>query len=197
VLDRHCAVPSFRGIRQEAWYDATSNRADLLRENPLDDPSWAKGLAMLARRELSFDLLVWHYQLDQARTIFRKFPYMTVILEHCGVPERDKSLDKIEWRAALAAFAREVPNSVLKISAMRVFSTHWDGAEIEAGVLQCIDAFGPKRCMFGSDFPVERPSGEYRQLWQRYAHVTASFSADERTALFAGTAAQTYRITPV
>lgn len=194
VLDRHCAIASFRGIRQELWYDPGSQRADLLCENLLDDPRWAKGLAALERRGLSFDLLVWHYQMDQARAIVRELPGLNVVLEHCTVPVRDSSPGKSEWQAALAAFARDVPNSVLKISAMRFFAERWNDPEVETGVLRCIDAFGPERCMFGGDFPVERTSGEYRNLWERYAEITLRFSADERAALFAGTAARAYRI---
>lgn len=194
VLDRHCAVPSFRGIRQEAWYDPDSERADMPRENFLDDPRWAEGLAVLARRKLSFDLFVWHYQLDQARRIFREVPDLTVVLEHCGLPLRDPSPDKIEWRRSLRRFAADVPHALLKISAMRFLGNGWASEEVRAHILNCIDCFGPDRCLFGSDFPVERTNGAYGDLWKRYAEIIAPFPDADRHAMFVGNAARVYRI---
>src|SRR5690606_23177646 len=82
VLDRHQQYSVFRGIRQEAWFDPKSTRADVPTENFLDDSRWLNGLKELARRNLSFDLLIWPSQLVQATELFAQVPALAVALDH-------------------------------------------------------------------------------------------------------------------
>jgi predicted TIM-barrel fold metal-dependent hydrolase len=77
----HARSPRFRGIRQEAWFDPKSRRADIPRVNLLDDISWAGG-SVLAEQGLVFELLVWPSQLDQAASILHEIPELVVVLEH-------------------------------------------------------------------------------------------------------------------
>ncbi|WP_141585109.1 amidohydrolase [Actinomadura sp. WMMA1423] len=196
VLDRHCEFSLFRGIRQEAWFDPASRRADVPRFNLLDDPAWIGGLDELARRGLTFDLLVWSTQLEQAAGIFARKPGLQVVLEHAGVPV-DRSAPGLEvWRRGLRAFAAAVPASVLKISALSFVSPSWSLAEVGPIVREALEIFGPERCVLGSNFPVDRPAIGYRELWAAYAEFTADLTDTERTALFAGTARRIYRIEP-
>ncbi|HEX7116457.1 MAG TPA: amidohydrolase family protein [Steroidobacter sp.] len=196
TLDRHAAYPFFRGIRQEAWFDPNSTRADLPRENLLDDPAWRAGLDVLCERQLTFDLFIWARQIDQAREIFRDRSDLSVVLEHCGLPPVADPEELTRWRTALRAFAREVPNSTLKISAMAFIAKNWQLADIRPVVCECIDAFGPQRCMFASNFPVEKAAGSYRRLWEAYDAITSPLTSGERTAIFHDTAARVYRIDP-
>lgn len=194
VLARHQAHALFRGIRQEAWFDPGSQRADILRFNVLDDPAWAAGLRRLAARELSFDLLVWTHQLDQAAAIFRELPELTLVLEHTGTPVDADPDERQRWRAAMRRFATDVPHAMLKISALIFVSPTWELAEIEPVVREALEIFGPDRCMFGSNFPVDRPAISYAQLWAAYGAFTADLSAPERAAVFCDNAVRTYRI---
>ena len=75
-----------------------------------------------------------------------------------------------------------------------MFDSNWTTASLKRLVLPAIDCFGPSRCMFASNFPVDKLMRSYAALWQAYDEITASFSAAERSALFHDTAARTYRI---
>lgn len=193
VLDRHQRHALFRGVRQLGWYDPGSVRADVPRHNLLDDPRWAAGLDRLAARGLSFDLQVWPHQLAQAAVIFRTRPDLPVVLEHAGLPGADPGA-RSRWRAALRRFAAEVPHAMLKISALRSVSAEWTVPAVAPVVREAIDAFGPDRCLFGSNFPVDRPAVSYAALWRAYDAVTTGFSSGERTRMFRTNAARLYRI---
>lgn len=196
LLDRHVqdGRGRFRGIRQEAWFDPASTRADVPTVNLLDDPAWARGLARLQALDLSFDLLVWATQLEQARGLFSSLPGLRVVVEHTGLPDL-RSADSLQlWRAALRRFAAEVPQSVLKISAMNFITPDWTVEVVRPIVLEAIDIFGPSRCMFGSNYPVERGAASYGEVWSAYAEITAAFTIDERQDMFSGVAARIYRI---
>lgn len=199
VLDRHQRYPLFRGIRQEAWYDPYSTRADLPRHNLLDDPAWVAGLRRLAARQLTFDLLVWPHQLVRAAEIFRELPQLPVVLEHAGLPPPDPGYRE-QWRDGMRWFAAQVPWAVLKLSALRSVSPTWSVVELRPVVREAIEIFGPSRCMFGSNFPVDRslPAGKpavaYADLWRAYQEMTSDLSAAERAAIFREAAVRAYRI---
>jgi Predicted metal-dependent hydrolase of the TIM-barrel fold len=192
VLDRHEQFELFRGIRQEAWFDPQSQRADIPRINLLDDPAWQRGLDELERRGLTFDLLVWPAQLEQAAAIFRERPGLPVVVEHLGLPVDPEAREV--WRSAIRAFAQHVPHALLKISALRFISPTWDAAELSPVVAEAIDLFGVDRCMLGSNFPVDRPAVSYRTVWARFGESISGFSAVERAAVLHGTAQRFYRI---
>lgn len=194
VLDRHQEHALFRGIRQEAWYDPQSRRSDVPRTNLLDDPAWIAGLGRLSARGLSFDLLVWSHQLEQAASIFRDHPDLHLILEHTGVPPGVSAEALAGWRSGMQTFAEQVPNAMLKISGLIFVSPTWALEEIEPVVEEALEIFGPSRCMFGSNFPVDRPAVTYGELWAAYDRFTAGLSSQERAAVFRDNAARFYRI---
>jgi predicted TIM-barrel fold metal-dependent hydrolase len=194
VLDRHAEHRLFRGIRQEAWFDPDSTRADIPRENLLDDPAWAAGLRCVAERGLSFDLLVWARQLEQAAAIVRELPEFPLVLEHTGLPVGPDPAERDVWRRGMRRFAAQVPHALLKISALRSVSPAWDPGELGPPVREAIDIFGPQRCLFASNFPVDRPAVAYADLWAAYDRFTEDLDARERAAMFRGNAARVYRI---
>lgn len=195
VLDRHAEHAIFRGVRQELWCDPESQRSDILRHNLLDDPMWARGLAQLAPRELSFDLLAWPHQLDQAAKVFREVPELVVVLEHVGLPPADRD-GRSEWRHAITRFAHEVPNAYLKISALSFFAPTWSAEAIGAVLTEALEVFGPERCLLGSNFPVDRSAVTYGQLWEDLERWTASLSPAEQHHVRVENALRAYRIEP-
>ena len=194
VLDRHLEYSFVRGIRHEAWYDPATTRRDIAVTNYLADERWVAGLPQLAARGLVFDLLVWHHQLPQAAAVFRAIPDLPVVIEHTGIPDTGDRDAITRWRDALVGFATAVPHACLKLSAMNFIADPWTRAQVGPAVREAIEIFGPRRCMFASNFPVERPSAGYARLWHEYHLMTADMSAAERAALFSGTAAEFYRI---
>lgn len=194
TLDRHAEHDLFRGIRQEAWFDPQSTRADIPRDDLLSDPAWCAGLRELGKRGLSFDLLIWSRQLVQAAEIFRAHPDVPVVLEHLGTPILEGGSLPPGWREGIRRFATDVPHSVVKLSALSFLGSGWT-TDIAAPVIrEVIDVFAPSRCMFGSNFPVERANASYGGLWHTFAEIVAELSTTERESLFHGTAQRTYRI---
>lgn len=194
VLDRHQNHTFFRGIRQEAWYDPHSTKADVPTHNLLDDPDWVIGLHEVAARDLSFDLLVWPHQLRQAASIIRDIPDLTVILEHTGLPVDPEPEQREVWRTGMRLFATHVPHSLLKLSALRFVSAGWSVAELTPVVRESIEIFGPDRCILGSNFPVDKPAISYTDLWAAFDEMTSIYSPAERAGLFRDNAARAYRI---
>jgi predicted TIM-barrel fold metal-dependent hydrolase len=197
VLDRHAAYPFLRGIRQEAWCDPHSTRADILTVNLLEDPAWVRGLKVLADRDLSFELLVFPQQLALAADVFAQLPELTVLLGHTGVPDPATDPGLELWRAGVTRFAHAVPQAVLKLSGMGFVSggAAWAARDLAPLVRECIDLYGPDRCLFASNWPVERlATPRYADVWAGYDEMTADLGESERAALFAGTAARVYGI---
>ena len=190
VLARHARSPRFRGIRQEAWFDPQSRRADIPRVNLLDDISWARGLRMLAEQGLVFELLVWPSQLDQAASILRDIPGLVVVLEHTGLPYAAPSM--ADWSQALAGFFSAVPSARLKISALGLSDPTWKPATINPLIHVALDAAGPDRCVLASNYPVERPNMRYGQIWDAFEHALEDLNQVERDAVFATNAAAIY-----
>jgi len=204
-----------RGIRQQAAYDPGPIGATIKHRAPahlLLDPAFQKGFAHLARHGLSFDGWVYHPQLDEWARLAARFPDTVMVLDHvggvCGVPEypgHRQAFD--EWRAGLKAVAA-CPNVRVKVGGMgmAVFGFGFEHGERPAAsqvlarawqpyIDTCLELFGPERCMFESNFPVDRQSCGYAELWNAFKIATASLSAGERRALFHDTAARTYHVT--
>ncbi len=169
VLARHARSPRFCGIRQEAWFDPQSRRADIPRVNLLDDISWVRGLRMLAEQGLVFELLVWPSQLDQAASILRDIPGLVVVLEHTGLPYAAPSM--ADWSQALAGFFSAVPSARLKISALGLSDPTWKPATINPLIHVALEAAGPDRCVLASNYPVERPNMRYGRIWDAFEHA--------------------------
>jgi predicted TIM-barrel fold metal-dependent hydrolase len=166
------------------------------KRNLLANPAWIDGLRSLRDHGLSFDLLIWAHQLEQACEVFRAIPDLQVILEHTGLPPAGDLAELSRWRSGMRRFATEVPNSVLKISAMSFIATPWSPQEVGPLVRESIEIFGPHRCMFGSNFPVERRALSYGELWRAYQTMVSGYSDAEQRAMFADTASRVYRLPP-
>jgi predicted TIM-barrel fold metal-dependent hydrolase len=196
VLDRHQAFPLFRGIRQHTWLPDT-RLDDRLRTNLLDDPIWVAALPRLASRGLSFDLLLLPYQLQQAAAVFGRVPELVVVLEHVAVPHDPDPAHREIWRKGMLSFAQRVPNSLLKISALTYVSANWSIEPIRSIVHEALEIFGPDRCMFGSNFPIDRRAISYSDLWAAYGDFTADLTKREQDSVFVGNATRAYRLQDV
>lgn len=217
VLDEELAAGRgrLRGIRQQLAHDAGTVGRHVKHMPPRDrmnEPQFRRGLAQLVSRGLHFEAWLYHHQLRDLAALARALPDLTIVLNHAGgrigVEElRAQSADVIAaWRADLEALAA-LDNVVLKIGGlgMAVFGFGFEqGARPATSdellpawqplIAECIELFGPDRCMFESNFPVDRQSCSYRALWNAYKRATAALSPAERLALFSGTATRVYRI---
>ena len=217
VIDAHAkaADGSLRGIRHGVSRDPNFPDGIVLRPAPaglLLDPAYRDGLRALQALGLSYDAMLYHRQLPELVATANAFPDLPIILDHMGtklgvgpyeLAERETFVD---WRRSMAELAR-CPNVSVKIGGMGMIicGARWherpappSSSELAAAwkpqVETCIELFSAERCMFESNFPVDKAMYSYRTLWNAFKRLTAMASPDEREALFARTAARTYGI---
>jgi len=205
----------FRGIR----YISASHPDEAARGSSVNRPSGLllngkvrEGFARLHPLGLSFDAWMYFTQLGELVDLARAFPETPIVLDHVGGPigigpytgRRDEVFTA--WKKSIEELAR-CPNVHVKLGGlgMRLF-----GFDVHAGELPpsserladlwgpyieaCIEAFGPERAMFESNFPVDKGSGSYHVFWNAFKRIAAGCSAVEKTALFSGTASRFYRL---
>jgi predicted TIM-barrel fold metal-dependent hydrolase len=217
VLTAHVehAGGRFRGVRHSAAWDPDPSIARS-HSNPPHDlyrrSSFRQGLATLGRLGLSFDAWQYHPQLSELVDAARAVPGTPIVVNHLGAPlgigpyagRRAEVLET--WRPQMAELAR-LDNVHLKVGGigMSRYGMGWEHGERPPGsddlvaawgdeVRWCIDKFGPQRCMFESNFPVDSESCSYVVLWNAFKKVSDGYSAAERADLFAGTARRFYRL---
>lgn len=217
VLEAHRAASPerFRGIRHSAaWHPSPAVR--LSHSNPpphmLTLSAFREGFARLRPHGLSFDAWLFHTQLDELYDLARADPDTLIVLDHMGGPlgigpfagRRAEVME--DWKPRIARLA-ECQNVMLKLGGLQMeisgFGWHErpkppSSLELAEAVrpyyLHCIEQFGVDRCMFESDFPVDKISCSYNVLWNCFKHMTRDFSEPERAALFHGTAERVYRL---
>jgi len=194
VLERQAAHRNLRGIRYILNYEpgeplyCAAERGDWL-----TDPDWRRGYALLAKYDLSFDLQIFWHQMGDALDLARAFPEIQMILNHTGMPRKCDADYVAHWRQAMRQLA-EAPNVATKISGLGMYYPDWTAEVIRPFVIDTIDVFGIDRCMFASNFPVDKLSSGYDQIWQAFDQLTADFGAEERQKLFHDNAARFYRL---
>jgi L-fuconolactonase len=217
ALEAHigAARGRFRGIRHAAGWHASElirNSHSNPSEHLLLDAKFREGFAQLAPLGLSFDAWLFHAQIPELTDLARAFPDTTIVLDHFGGPlgigPYAGQADAVfaDWRRDIDALAT-CPNVVAKLGglAMPVNGFGWHKRETrptsqqlaEATAryyLHTIDRFGPERCMFESNFPVDKVSCSYLVLWNSFKRLAAGFNAAEKAALFHDTAARVYRL---
>jgi predicted TIM-barrel fold metal-dependent hydrolase len=191
ILEAHSIYPNVRGIRQmlhECIVDAEHPKPCLL-----DNPVWLRNFKLLRNYGLSFDLQVYSPQMQQARDLACDNPDIQFVLCHTGQPA-DRSRTGIDgWQRGMRVIA-EMPNVCVKISGLGMFDRQWTVDSLRPFIMDAIEIFGVRRCMFGSNFPVDGMMSSYHGLWSAFSEITVHFSDEERHLLFCGNAEQTYRI---
>jgi predicted TIM-barrel fold metal-dependent hydrolase len=192
-LESHRALTSVRGVRDILNWHPDPYYTHRDRGNLMEDPAWLKGFKTLGNLGLSFDLQVFPSQLAQAARLAARHPSTPIVLDHAGMPiERDDEALR-EWAKGMELLAAQ-PNTTAKISALGTNDHAWTAESIRRIVLTTIDIFGPERCMFASNFPVDSLYSSYGDLFKAFDKITAGFAEAERMDLFAGTARRFYRI---
>jgi predicted TIM-barrel fold metal-dependent hydrolase len=193
TLAAHASYPRTRGIRHILNWHAEPRMRQTDREDYLWSADWRRGFALLEKYGLSFDLQVYPHQLPAALELATEFPETTIILNHAGMPFWRAGRDIREWRDWMAELAT-APNVAVKISGLGIGDPDWTLDSMRPIVLGSIEAFGPERSMFASNFPVDALFSDFHTLWEAFDTLTAEFSADERRAMFKTNAERYYRI---
>lgn len=218
VLEAHAAAGAglFRGIRHSTAWDsdpAPHNAHTGSTQHMMGSPEFVQGARTLASMGFSLDTWLYHPQVDELVELAAAVPELTIIIDHLGGPlgvggyseQRDEV--RSAWQQSMTA-AAACSNIVLKVGGIgmdNVYGTGWSmldappsSEEVAAywsdDVRWCIDTFGPDRCMFESNFPVDRQTLPYSVLWNAMQIMAADYGAPEKADLFAGTAGRTYKI---
>jgi L-fuconolactonase len=216
ILEAHCrASKLFRGIRLIAAWDACD---DIMSMPGLDDgnlysdPAFREGFAVLADMGLSFDAYHYHHQNRHLTELARAFPIVRIVNNHLGTPlgvgpyaGRQEEVFK-EWAHDIAEQAT-CPNVFIKLGGLAMpwngFGFHNDPAPPTSDELvakqqryyhHAIEQFGAQRCMFESNFPVDKCAVSYTVLWNAFKKMTARYSEAEKDHMFRGTATEFYQL---
>jgi predicted TIM-barrel fold metal-dependent hydrolase len=215
LLERHLIASGgrFAGIRQSTAWDASDRIHKVVpRPGLLLDATFRTGFAELAALGLVFDAWVYHPQLGDVADLADAFPRTEIVLNHVGSPilggpyGADRAQVFADWKVGMAALAKR-RNVTVKLGALPIrlpgagavardappgseeVATAWR-PWLEAS----IDLFGAGRCMFESNFPVQKRWSSYQVTWNAFKRIAAGASATEKSALFAGTAARVYGV---
>ena len=216
VLYAHAAASSrFRGIRHAAGWDASAdvrNSHTAPVDGMLGDATFRAGFAELGKRGMTFDGWLYHPQIPELTDLARAFPDQPIIFDHFGGPlgigpyaGRQSAIFEY-WKGAVSDLAK-CTNVVAKLGglvmAINGFGFHKrerpaTSDELVAATrdyhMHMIDCFGVDRCMFESNFPVDKVSCSYRVLYNSFKKIAAGFSATEKAAVFHDTAVRAYHV---
>ncbi len=216
VLEAHIAAGAgrLRGVRHHAMHDEGKVGSFVKNSRPriLAEPSLRAAAACLGRFGLTFDALVYHPQINEVADLADALPDLPIVLNHVGqvlgvadfAPRRQAV--RTEWERDMRNLAKR-PNVQVKIGGMGM---PMFGFGFEAGaspatyqalarawqpyIELCLDAFGPQRCMFERNFPVDKQSCSYTELWNAFKWATRALSESERRDLFYRSACRAYRL---
>jgi len=159
----------------------------------MDDPHWRRGFALLHRYRLSFDLQSpwWHF--DAGAELARDFPDTSIIINHAGLPADRSEAGLAGWRAAMSKMA-QWRNVSVKISGLGQRGVAWTVAANGPIVRDVIALFGVERCMFASNYPVDRLCASLATIFSGFRAIVSNLPAADQRMLFHDNAVRIYRL---
>ena len=195
TLEEHLRYPNFRGIRQILNFDKNNKEVSHATIDYLKEDEWIRNFGLLKKHNLLFDLSILINQTEDAQNLIEQYDTTQFIINHTlsplNIDENNMNiwLDKIK---ILSSFE----NVSIKLSGFGEFNSNWTTSSIKPLILHSIDSFGVNRCMFGSNFPVDKvlSTASYKDYWNAYLNITQDFSQDEINNLFYKNAEKFYNI---
>lgn len=216
VIEAHAAAAGerFRGIRMATAWSSEGLFGfppDPSLQGLMTRDAYREGARVLSDMDYSLDVWCLHTQLEELTALADALPDLSMILNHIGTPEsqgkwQGREAEAREQWAGLIRKVAERPNVTIKLGGLGMSMSNpigSDSRDASSEVLAeewrpyietCIESFGPERCMFESNFPPDRDSGTYGATWNAFKRIAMDCSADEKAALFSGTAARVYKI---
>lgn len=181
VLERHCEFPRMRGIRDFSYGDF------------LIADDFQRGYALLEKYDLHASIAAQCQDMEKLVTLANKFPNTVIVIDHAGNPaERTPEYFEL-WKRGMAT-AATAENIIIKISGLGMGDHSWTVDSIRPWVLECIEAFGVKRSIFATNWPVDSLFSDYDTLIDAYTEIVADFSEEEKRDIFARNTEALYRI---
>jgi predicted TIM-barrel fold metal-dependent hydrolase len=217
VLDAHEAAGTglFRGIRYIVAQDDYKPLSMRTPPGVMEDERYLAGVRRLGERGLTYDTMTYFHQIPTFAGVARACPDVTIVFNHLGGPVgvgpyKDRRSEVLaEWRRHMADLAT-CPNVSLKLGGigMPMYGLRWDrqpvpptseelAAPWQDEIRFCIDQFGPDRCLFESNFPVDKRGCSYVVLWNTFKRIASVYGDAEKRDLFHDSAARAYRIATI
>ena len=192
-IGREARHPRIAGLRDIVAWHPDPGRSFADRPYRMSDTAWRRGLSVLVKAGLPFDLMLYPHQMEEAAQLARDFSDATFVLNHCGSPVDRSAAGMEAWRSGLAGLAA-CPNVFIKISNPVAYDHDWTQASLASVILCCLDTFGAERSMFGSDAPVSGLQASLGRLLEVYRNILADRPDAAQRAFFHDTAARIYRL---
>ena len=193
ALDRLTRFPRLRGIRQQLHWHENALYRFASQPDLCADPALRRNVARLADYSLVFELQVFAGQMAGAAELAASCPRVTFVLQHAGMAEDLTPAGRAAWRAGMALLAAQ-PNVVAKLSGFGTFIHRNDATHIGWLIGKTVALFGADRCLWGSNFPIEKLWTSYDALLDAHRRGAGGLSDAECCAIFFNTARRVYRL---
>lgn len=193
LIEALALLPATRGIRQQIHWHENPQYRFAPHPEVMNDPKWRSGLARLAGDNLLFEIQLFTSQMRHGAELARDFPRTIFVLEHAGMLEDMSPHGWKSWRDGMNALALQ-PNVNVKLSGLGTF-VHACRLDVMGPIIkETVDLFGTKRCLFGSNFPIEKLWTDYRTLYLTFRKAIEHLDESDQRAILHDTAARLYRI---
>ena len=193
ILDAHQEYKNTRGIRQILSYNKDEPKYSHATEDFMKNSTWVENFKYIRNRNLSFDIQIYKHQMEDAVNLANKYNDVLFILNHTGEPCY-QSKEYIEsWEQNMKKLAK-CENIVAKISGLGMFDPNWTIDSTRIFVEKTIQIFGIERCMFASNFPVDKIFNSFDTYWNSFKEITKNYSENDKKLLFSSNAEKYYRI---
>lgn len=192
-LKKLSTIPLIRGIRQQLHWHENPLFRFAPRPDISSDPVFRQGVARLAEYDWTFELQVFEAQMYGAADLAAACPDVVFVLQHAGMLEDLTDAGLARWREGMRRLADQ-PNVVCKLSGLGTFLRQNDAAHIAMVVQETLAIFGAERCLFGSNFPIEKIWTSFGDVLAAYREALSEQTSETRKAIFYETAERIYRL---
>jgi predicted TIM-barrel fold metal-dependent hydrolase len=193
MLKRQARYPLMRGIRMQLHWHENETYRFAAAPDLMNDRRFRENIRLVAGHGWSFDLQVFASQMADAARLAADNPDITFVLQHAGMLEDLAPAGRAAWKDGMKRLAGQ-QNIVSKLSGLGTFIHRNDASHVEDVALQTVEMFGAERCLFGSNFPIEKLWTGYAELVAAHRKAIVSLSAAEQEAILRGTATRVYRL---
>ncbi len=193
ILDGHQEYKNTRGIRQILSFNKEEPKYSHASEDFMKNATWVENFKNIRNRNLSFDIQIYKHQMKDAADLANKYDDVLFILNHTGEPCYQTEEYIQSWEENMKKLAK-CENVAAKISGLGMFDPQWTIDSTRIFVEKTIQIFGIDRCMFASNFPVDKIFNTFDNYWESFKEITKNYSENDKKLLFSSNAEKFYRI---
>ena len=193
ILDGHQEYKNTRGIRQILSFNKEEPKYSHASEDFMKNTTWVENFKNIRNRNLSFDIQIYKHQMQDAADLANKYDDVLFILNHTGEPCYQTEEYIQSWEENMKKLAK-CENVAAKISGLGMFDPQWTIDSTRIFVEKTIQIFGIDRCMFASNFPVDKIFNTFDNYWKSFKEITKNYSENDKKLLFSSNAEKYYRI---